>query len=325
MANPRSGESVHTVTKLKTPRLSVHRDALRQNFKSDCIAAVGEFVGTVTFLLLGLGGIQASATSNQASAAAANDDPSGSAAINTVASVEQLTYIAASMGLSLLFSAWIFFRVTGAAFNPNVSFALFLVGVLSLPRFILYCIAQFLGAIVASAILKGLLPGPLVVTPALGAGTSSAQGVFIEMFATTALILSVFHLAVEKHRATFLAPVGIGLTLFAGHLWAVVYTGASMNTARAFGPALITGFDGSHWIYWLGPTLGSLLATVIFASLKYVKYWRLVEGQDTDVPTKSPSLFVEEPVEGASNRPSAATAGKEKGERIERGRGDNIV
>lgn len=95
----------------------------------------------------------------------------------------------------------------------------------------------------ASAILEGLLPGPLAVTPALGAGTNKAQvrlvhtyvlsrnlltrdtelqGVFIEMFLTAALILSVAMLAAEKHSSTMLAPIGIGLTLFAGHLVGVV-------------------------------------------------------------------------------------------------------
>ena len=77
----------------------------------------------------------------------------------------------------------------------------------------------------------------------------SAQGVFIEMFITAALCLSVLMLGAEKHQATPFAPVGVGLTLFACHLWAVFYTGAAMNSARSFGPAAVTGFkDGQHWI-----------------------------------------------------------------------------
>ncbi|KAI9629169.1 hypothetical protein KEM48_011015 [Puccinia striiformis f. sp. tritici PST-130] len=98
----------------------------------------------------------------------------------------------------------------------------------------------------------------MTTTPALGAGATKAQGVFIEAFVTCALVLCVLFLAVEKHKSTFLAPVGIGLTLLAGHLFAVVFTGASMNTARAFGPAVFTGFDGDHWIYWVGPTIVEL-------------------------------------------------------------------
>ncbi|KAH9821859.1 aquaporin-like protein [Melampsora americana] len=270
---------------------STHRALSIYNSSNDLVSATGEFFGTCIFLLVGLGGIQAAATSNLYSLAqaemktnnTASDGTTGASAINTVASLEQLTYISASMGLGLLFSAWIFYRATGAAFNPNVSFALLLIGVVSPTRFILYAIAQFVGAIVASALLAGLLPGPLAVTPALGAGTNLAQGVFIECFTTCALILSVLFLAVEKHRATFLAPVGIGITLFAGHLFATVYTGASMNTARAFGPAVITGFGSDHWV---GPTLGSFLAVAIYAIMKRFKYWKLSEGQDTDESKK---------------------------------------
>jgi aquaporin related protein len=136
---------------------------------------------------------------------------------------------------------------------------------------------------VASGLLKALVPGPLTITPALGAGATKAQGVFIEALVTCALVLCVLFLAVEKHKSTFLAPVGIGLTLLAGHLFvsvplssisrphleiriltnwfkfngvkipavqAVVFTGASMNTARAFGPAVFTGFESDHWVYW---------------------------------------------------------------------------
>lgn len=72
---------------------------------------------------------------------------------------------------------------------------------------------------VASALLQALIPGPLAVTPSLGANTNLSQGLFIEAFITCALVLSVLFLAVEKHRATYLAPIGIGITLFAGHLF----------------------------------------------------------------------------------------------------------
>lgn len=65
------------------------------------------------------------------------------------------------MGLSLLVSAWMFFRITGGLFNPNVSFALLLTGIITPVRFVLYCIAQFTGAIVASGLVLALSNGPL--------------------------------------------------------------------------------------------------------------------------------------------------------------------
>ena len=116
-------------------------------FREDAQAALVEFVGTTFFLLLGLGGIQA---------ATGEVTTSGS-------TVEQVMYISTCMGLSLLVSAWLFFRVTGGLFNPNVSLALLLVGVIRPVRFLLYCIAQMLGAIAASALILALTPGPLSV------------------------------------------------------------------------------------------------------------------------------------------------------------------
>jgi aquaporin related protein len=118
------------------------------NFRTDIHAAILEFVGTTTFLLLGLGGIQAASDS-------------AAVAINITPVLEKDLYIATSMGLALIASAWIFYRVTGGLFNPNISLALLLVGVIGPLRFVLYCIAQMTGAIAASAIILALTPGPV--------------------------------------------------------------------------------------------------------------------------------------------------------------------
>jgi len=108
----------------------------------DVKAASFEFVGTTTFLLLAFGGVQAA------------HDVQGPA-------LEQTLYIATSFGLSLLVSAWFFFRATGGLFNPEVSLALRLAGCIGPMRFILYCIAQLTGAIAAAAIVLSLTPGPV--------------------------------------------------------------------------------------------------------------------------------------------------------------------
>ncbi|KAI0277536.1 aquaporin-like protein [Russula aff. rugulosa BPL654] len=131
--------------------------------------------------------------------------------------------------------------------------------------------------------------GSSIQNPVPAANINLAQGVFIEMFITAALCLAVLMLAAEKHSSTPFAPIGIGLTLFACHLFAVPYTGAGMNTARAFGPAAIQGFpDDSHWIYWVGPFLGALLATVFYVILKHFQYWTLNPGQEATEPKMSP-------------------------------------
>lgn len=68
-------------------------------------------------------------------------------------------------------------------------------------------------------------------------------------------------LAAEKSKDTFLAPIGIGLSLFVVEIAGVNYTGASVNPARSFGPCVAAAsFTGYHWIYWLGPVLGALVA-----------------------------------------------------------------
>ncbi|KAJ7173963.1 putative aquaporin 1 [Mycena crocata] len=254
---------------------------LSVSMRNDLIAASLELVGTTFFLLLGLGGIQAATAEKVTSDTSVNN-------------VEQVLYVSTCMGFSLVVCAWIFFRITGSLFNPCITVSLMLLGILPLSRGALYCLAQFLGSILASALLLALT-GTLSVNTALHPGTSPTQGVFIEMFITCALVIAVLMLASEKHQATAFAPIGIGLTLFSCHLFAVLYTGASMNTARSFGPALISGFPASHhWVYWVGPFLGSLLGSAFYVVCKHYKYWTLNPHQDTDDHTKSPDdpLFV---------------------------------
>lgn len=75
-----------------------------------------------------------------------------------------------------------------------------------------------IGAMAAAGVVDTLFPGPLAVTTTLSGGTNKAQGVFIEMFLTAQLVFTIFMLAAEKHKGTFLAPVGIGLSLFIAEL-----------------------------------------------------------------------------------------------------------
>lgn len=256
--------------------------------KLDLIAMVGEFVGTVLFLLFGLGGVQAV----QASLASTQSNTSSmSGTTPTGSDAERLLsyyYISASFGLSLFAIASIFYRFTGSIFNPNVSIALCIVGAVKPVRCVLVIIAQLVGAIVASAILDGLTTGPLLVNVSLGAGTSRTQGLFIEMFTTATLVLSILMLAAEKHSMTPMAPLGFGFTLFVVMLFSTQFTGGAVNTARAFGPAVIAGFTNYHWIYWVGPTLGSLLATAFYVFLKWAHYWDITPGQDSTDGNQAP-------------------------------------
>ena len=90
-------------------------------------------------------------------------------------------------------------------------------------------------------------------------------------------------LAAEKHRATFIAPVAIGLALFVAEMTGVYYTGGSLNPARSFGPCVTSGiFDGEHWIYWVGPFSGALFAVILYKIIKFLQYEVANPGQDSD-------------------------------------------
>ena len=75
-----------------------------------------------------------------------------------------------------------------------------------------------IGAIAAAAAVSATLPGPMAVNVRLGGDASVARGLFVEMFATLQLVFSVVMLAAVKHKATYLAPIGIGIATFIGHM-----------------------------------------------------------------------------------------------------------
>ncbi|PGH10871.1 hypothetical protein AJ79_05231 [Helicocarpus griseus UAMH5409] len=246
-------------------RLSTPSDTVRNNF----IATLGEFVGTFLFLFFSYAGTQI-----------ANNRPAGEGAVsNHVA----LLYSSLAFGVSLAVNVWIFYRVTGGLFNPAVTLALLLIGALAPFRAALVFIAQLLGGIAAAAVISALLPGPLSVGTRLGSGASTSQGVFIEMFLTAQLVLTIIMLAAVKHKATYLAPLGIGLAMFLAEICGDPFTGGSLNPARSLGPDVVNrSFPGYHWIYWLGPALGSVLATGLFWILKALRYQTCNPGQDDD-------------------------------------------
>ncbi|MCJ1468793.1 hypothetical protein MMC07_007423 [Pseudocyphellaria aurata] len=215
----------------------------------------GEFVGTIMFLFFAFGGTQIANTI----------DP------NTP-NLGQLTYISLSFGFSLAVTAWVFYRVT---------LGMIITGTLPLVRGLLLFPAQMLAGIIAAALVACLFPGPLLVETKLNASTSIARGVFIEMFLTAELVLTVLFLAAEKSKATYIAPVGIGLALFVAELTGVYYTGGSLNPTRSFGPCVVNReFPGHHWIYWVGPFLGALISAGYYRFAKYFNYEMANPGQD---------------------------------------------
>ncbi|RMZ88397.1 hypothetical protein DV736_g4365, partial [Chaetothyriales sp. CBS 134916] len=246
--------------------------ALSNKIKHHLLAFISELVGTFLFLFFAYGGTNA-----------VNSPPKNPETDNLAADPSKLLFISLAFGISLAVNAWVFFRVSGGLFNPAVTVALMLVGGASIIRGALMIVAQLIGAIAAAAVVSALFPGPLNVATTLVEGTSIARGLFIEMFLTAQLIITIFMLAAEKHRATFVAPIGIGLSLLIIEMVGVYYTGGSVNPARSFGPCVVNAsFTGYHWIYWLGPILGSILASAFYLLLKALNYQTLNPDQDHD-------------------------------------------
>ena len=169
------------------------------NIRNHLVAMIGEFVGTVLFLFFALSGAQV-----------ANSIPSSSGLTvqETGSNPPQLQYIALSFGFSLAVNAWVFFRISGGLFNPAVTFGMCLIGALPWIRGVLFFFVQILGGITASGLVSAMFPGILNVRTSLGGGTTIVQGLFIEMLLTAELVFTIFMLAAEKHKGTFIAPVG---------------------------------------------------------------------------------------------------------------------
>ena len=218
---------------------------MNSSVKNHFVAAVGELVGTTMFLFFAFAGTIVANT--QSRAAAGSQTTTGSA---TGFDVGVLVYIALSFGFSLMVNVWIFFRISGGLFNPAVTLGMMLVKAVTPARAAWLLVAQLGGAMSASAIVMVLFPADFNVRTTLSPGASLVQGVFIEALLTAELVFTIFMLAKEKHRATFMAPIGIGLALFIAELVGVQYTGGSLNPARSFGLCVVTTtFDAEHWIY----------------------------------------------------------------------------
>ncbi|KFA60874.1 hypothetical protein S40285_04846 [Stachybotrys chlorohalonatus IBT 40285] len=260
-------------------------DWMNSSVKNHFVAAMGELVGTTMFLFFAFAGTE---VANIRADTGDQTTTGGATGFN----VAVLLYVSLSFGFSLMVNVWVFFRISGGLFNPAVTFGMVLVRAISVVRAVCLFFAQMCGSLLASVMVRYLFPETFNVRTTLGGGATIVQGVFIEAILTAELVFTIFMLAKEKHRATFIAPVGIGLALFIAELVGVQFTGGSLNPARSFGPCVITAtFDSEHWIYWVGPTVGSLIAVVFYRFIKTLEYEMANPGADGDPsndPTQNP-------------------------------------
>jgi len=175
--------------------------------------------------------------------------------------VASLTTIALAHGLTILVMIAALGAVSGAHFNPAVTFGFVAVGRMPLGMGAVYWAAQLAGATLAGFLVAAMFGAEPVAagTPDLGRGVDFGGGVALEVVATFFLVLVIFGSAVDQRAPKSIFPVAIGLTVALDIMAIGPLTGAAMNPARVFGPALASGHWDNHLLYWIGPLLGGFL------------------------------------------------------------------
>lgn len=175
-----------------------------------------------------------------------------------------ITGVALAHGLAIFVAICAFAHISGAHFNPAVTIALAATKRIAPVDAVAYIVAQLIGAAAAAAVLKSAF-GTLGGVPALADGVTTSTGILIEVVATFILMIVIMGVAVDS-RGTFsiVAGLPIGMAIVGDIFFAGPATGAAMNPARWFGPALVTGDMGSALIYLVGPIVGALVAVFVY-------------------------------------------------------------
>jgi aquaporin TIP len=150
-------------------------------------------------------------------------------------------------------------------------------GEISVTRAIYYIVAQLLGAVAGAGLLTlsfpalGAMgrnnPGVNLGVPGLGPDVTVIGGVLTEIVMTFFLVIVIFGTAVDTRGARAIAALAIGLTITMDILAGGRITGAAMNPARQFGPAVVQQDFSNWWIYWVGPIIGGVIAAIVYKTL----------------------------------------------------------
>jgi aquaporin-4 len=183
---------------------------------------------------------------------------------------QSVLFIALAHGGAIGLMVYTFGHVSGAHINPAVTISMMVTKRIGITDGIAYIASQLVGAVAAAATLKVILPelGAKVNFGTQGGPSelinkSISSGFAIEAVLTFFLVVVIFMTAVHKKASPGWHGFTIGGMIFLIHLVAVPLTGASVNPARTFGPALISGFWEYHWLYWAAPILGGIIAGLI--------------------------------------------------------------
>ena len=218
---------------------------------------VAEFIGTFALIFFGAGSI------------CADQYLRSSGGIGLLA-------IALAHGLAIALMVSAFGHISGGHFNPAVTIGIWVTKRINTIEALLYWVAQLLGGTVAAFVLKGVIPDDTwravaLGTPELARDFPRWAGMSLEGITTFFLVLVVFATAIdEKGAFKAISGFGIGLTITLGILVAGPLTGAALNPARFFGPALASTHWASWGVYFVGPLAGGFIAGLLYDGL-YLK------------------------------------------------------
>ena len=209
-------------------------------------APIAEFVGTALFVFLGAGSVVTSAAGGAGGAVG----------------------VALAHAFALGIAITIMMPISGGHINPAVSLSLWLAGKIDATRLGWYVLAQLLGAVVAALLIKLLFPASLVRimsigTPQISGSVSLFGAIVLEALFTFFLVSAVFGTCVMPPTPRF-GGFAIGLSVLVCALAGGGLTGAVMNPARAFGPALVSMDWHGQVVYWIGPGLGAAGAAALW-------------------------------------------------------------
>lgn len=177
------------------------------------------------------------------------------------------------LGISCVFGAvvtaliYTFGHISAAHFNPAVTLAFWTSGFFPSCQVLAYIIAQCLGAVAASTLLSMSLGQVAKLGATLPLDDNWLQCLVLETVLTFILMLVILGSGLDRRAPIGFAALAIGLTVGVEAAFMGPVTGASMNPARSFAPALVGGIWQHQWLYWIAPILGAQLAVIVYRQL----------------------------------------------------------
>ncbi|HKV48499.1 MAG TPA: MIP family channel protein [Candidatus Acidoferrales bacterium] len=217
---------------------------------------VAEFIGTFSLIFIGAGSICVDQYLRAA----------GQPGLGPLA-------IAAAAGLTMAVMVTALGHISGGHLNPAVTIGFWVTRRVGTIQSLCYWLAQLAGAASAAYLLALIVPesassAAALGTPVLGSDFTRLHGMALEAVASFLLVF-VFFATVADDKGAFekIAGFAIGLTLMVDILIAAPFTGAAVNPARAFGPALVSRHWGNQGVYWIGPLIGGVIAGFLYNAI----------------------------------------------------------